>query len=121
MMREMSLTMSSLVITSLAISIIAAFVMFDICRRAYRRFRSCPDEESLWFFIASFTLFLAFATLFVAALGGATIQSGASDDVVELVAHIAMIGRGALLFLAIALWYGYRKIPKLNGGPPRGV
>ena len=116
MMREMSLTMSSLVITSLAISIIAAFVMFDMCRRAYRRFRSCPDEESLWFFIASFTLFLAFATLFIAALGGALVLAGTSDEIKSFVAHLAMIGRGALLFLSLALWYGYRKIPTLNGG-----
>ena len=106
----MTMTVSSLVFTSIILSIMGIGLFGYLSFGAYRNFRKHPSERSTWVFIASTAMVTAVLTLLVTAIGAALHQSGADDDVMEFVAHLAMVLRGALVTYGIALVYGQRRM-----------
>ena len=108
----MSITVSSLVITSIILSLVGLFLFGFLSASAYRRFRKHPSERTTWVFIASTAMVVALLALLVTASAAALSQSGASAEVREFMAHLAMMLRGALVTFGIALVYGQRRMHK---------
>jgi hypothetical protein len=105
--------MDSLLTISIGISFVGVLICTDTALRTYRRFRSSPSTTATWSWMASVFAVLAFATLFVTALGARLAISGAYDpEVTTPIAHLSMILRGGLIAIAIALAYGWRKIER---------
>ena len=104
------MTVSSLVFTSIALSIIGIIMFGYLSFGAYQSFRKHPSERTTWVFIASTAMVTALLTLLVTASAAGLAQSGASDETREFMAHLAMALRGALVAYGIALVYGQRRI-----------
>ena len=101
---------------SILMSIVGMGLFGNMTWDAYHRFRRRPSAKKTWMFMALAALTWAWATLLVTALAG---LMGATETLMDwhpAIGHAAMLMRGGLLAFGFALWWGWRKIPDMDGG-----